>query len=233
MKQINILLALAAGLGISVAGCNKNTDLALYENDPAISFYTNVGVNAVDTAAYNFVLLPVNEKTDTVYLPIRVQGFAATKDRQVNITVRDSSTARAGIHYKIGTAILHAGRYMDSIPVYLYRKAGMTDTTFKMYLDLQPSADLKLGYGNHLAYKLTVTDRVVPPTWSYTFSSTFGAFSNVKFRFMVSTLQVTSFSGLLPSQAAAMATKCKLALAEYEAANGPLIDENGQRVVFP
>ena len=128
---------------------------------------------------------------------------------------------------------MHAGSYLDSLPVYLYRTADMTDSTFIMYAVLQPSADFKQGYENHLTYKVRITDRVVPPVWSYTMSSTFGAFSNVKFRFMVSVLQVTTFSGLLPSQAAAMATKCKLALAEYEVANGQLIDENGQRVVFP
>lgn len=216
-----------------IIGCNKNTDLDLYENDPAISFYSGFSATASDTAQYNFVLEPVTRTIDTIYIPIRIQGFAADKDRVVNVAAADSSTAKAGVHYKFGPAIVHAGSYLDSIPVYLYRTADMVDSTFIVYAVLQSSDDFKQGYENHLTYKIRITDRVVPPVWSYTMSSTFGAFSNVKFRFMVSVLQVTTFSGLLPSQAAAMATRCKLALAEYEAANGNLIDENGQRVVFP
>ncbi|MDR6339591.1 hypothetical protein HNQ91_002642 [Filimonas zeae] len=223
---------IAAGLGMLLPGCKKD-DFYMYSSQPAIYFYSGVGVNMPDSAAYNFILLPVTQTADTVYLPVRVQGFSNTADRTISYTVADSSTAVAGTHYTIGKAVLHAGRYVDSIPVYLKRTADMANNTLKLYVQLKPSADLEQGYSNHLVYKLTVTDRVVPPSWTYTLSSTFGAYSHVKFRFIVSVLQVTSFTGLLPSQAAAMATKCKLALVEYEAANGPLIDENGARVVFP
>lgn len=231
MKPIFLILLLA-GTGALLPGCRKD-DLYMYNSQPAIYFYSGVSANAVDSAAYNFILLPVTQTADTVYLPVRVQGFSAATDRKIEYTIADTSTAKAGTHFTMGPAVLHANRYADSIPVYVKRTADMANATFNLVVQLKPSAELGQGYANHLAYKLTITDRVVPPTWTYTLSSTFGAFSNVKFRFMVSVLQVTSFSGLLPSAAAAMATKCKLALAEYEAANGPLIDENGVRVVFP
>lgn len=232
MKQLSRFIYLLLIAGTVVTGCRKD-EFDMYKSSPAIYFYSGVSTTATDSAAYNFILLPATQTADTVYLPVRVQGFSAAVDRVINYAVADSSTAKEGTHFKIGPAVMHAGRYMDSIPVYLQRTKNMADSTLRIYIQLEASADFAVGYGNHLAYKLTVTDRVVPPTWSYTLSSTFGAFSNVKFRFMVSVLQVTSFSGLLPSQAAAMATKCKLALAEYEAANGPMLDENGVRVVFP
>lgn len=233
MKRILSIIVLAGIVGALVSGCNKNTDLKLYTNDPAIYFYQGTNSVSMDSSSFNFVLLPVNQTVDTVYVSLRIMGFPADKDRVVNVRVNDSTTAQQGVQFKVGPAVVHAGNYVDSFPVYVYRTADMADSTFNVYLNVDTSADFKLGYQEYLWYVLSITDRVVPPNWSYTFSSTFGAYSNVKFRFMVSVLQVTTFSGLLPSQAAAMATKCKLALAEYETANGPLMDENGQRVVFP
>lgn len=232
MKQLSRFICILLMAGSIVTGCRKDA-LEMYSSEPAIYFYSGVSATATDSAAYNFILLPVTQTADTVYLPVRVQGFSAAKDRTISYTIADSSTAKEGTHFKMGPAIMRAGRYVDSIPVYLQRTKNMADSTLRLYISLKASADFSLGYTNHLIYKLTVTDRVVPPTWNYTLSSTFGAYSNVKFRFIVSVLQITSFTGLLPSQTAAMATKCKLALAEYEAINGPMLDENGVRVVFP
>lgn len=234
MKTKKLWMLLSGFGALWIAGCKENAGMYMYEDDaPAVYFYAGTSTYSADSLVHNFVLTPVEQDMDTVYVPLRILGFAADRDRAVNISVADSSTAISGVHYDLGPAVIPAGKYSDSIPVYVYRTAEMQEQRLRLYLRIEPSEDLTTGYDRYLSYKVVVTDQVLPPTWSYTYSSTFGNYSNVKFRFMVSVLQVTSFTGLYPSEIAGMASRVKAALAVYEAENGPLYDENGVRVTFP
>lgn len=228
-RNIFIIGVLLIGLGIG--GCKENDDLYMYEDDsPAVYFWDG---SIVDSTAYTFAVASIDQYIDTVYIPVRIMGFAADRDRIINIAVSDSSTAIRGEHFEIGRTVVGAGKYADSVEVYVYRTEDMVEKSYTIYLQIKESEDFIPGYEDYQTYAISVTDQVLPPSWSYTLISNFGAYSVVKFRFMVSVLQVSTFDGVLPSEYAAMASRVKLALAEYEAEYGPLYDENGERVTFP
>lgn len=217
---------------VSVASCKENDDLSMYENDPKVYFWGGVNTVTADSIGYNFILLPTSQTKDTIYLPLRIMGDVADYDREVELEIVDSSSAKEHIVFEIGPKKVRANSFTDSIPVYINRTPDMTTKILKLYVNLLPSKDFKVGYDQYKDFKVSITDQLVPPTWSFTFAAVFGQFSMVKFRFMVATLQRVTFPNL-PSELAAMGSKCKVALAAYEAANGPLYDENGLQVVFP
>lgn len=234
MKSKFIYALVIATLMVTT-GCRSNNDLLMYSNDPGVYFYAGTNTTSGDTLGYNFILKPDSVKRDTIYLPLRIMGDTANRDRVVEIAVADSSTAKEGIDFEFGSKIVRAGRYSDSIALYVLRNEDLKTMIKKLYLRIVPSKDFKPGYYAFQDFRVSVTDQVVPPNWTSTYIRLFGAFSMVKFRFMVETLQRVSFSlsELTQSQLAAMSTQCKLALAEYEKIHGPLLDENGLRVVFP
>lgn len=218
---------------VLITGCKENDDLMMYENDPGVYFPLGISGVTIDSIGYNFILKPIDQTKDTIYIPVRIMGDVAEVDRLVELQVVDTSTAKEGTDFTFGPKIVRAGHFTDSIPLYVTRTAPLTSKILKLYLNIAPSKDFKVGYTGLTDFKISITDQLVPPVWSYTMNVTFGAFSTVKFRFMVSTLQRVSFSGIFPSELAAMGSKCKVALSQYEAANGPLLDESGLRVVFP
>lgn len=234
MKSKFIYALVIATLMVTT-GCRTNNDLLMYSNDPGVYFYAGTNTTSGDTLGYNFILKPDSVKRDTIYLPLRIMGDTANRDRVVEIAVADSSTAKEGVDFEFGSKLVRAGRYSDSIELYLLRTEDLKAKIKKLYLRIVPSKDFKPGYYAFQDFRVSVTDQVVPPTWTGNHIRIFGAFSMVKFRFMVETLQRVTFglNELTLSQMTAMATLCKLALAEHEKIHGPLLDENGQKVVFP
>ena len=230
-SSINILAALL--LLIQFSSCKENDDQLMYQNDPGIYFYSRNHPFPNDSIVYNFILTPLEQMKDTVYLPLRIMGDAAAYDRQVNLRVEDSSTAKEGVDFSFGPMVVKAGKYTDSVEVYVVRNGELQEEVKHLYITVQQSKDFKPGYSDFQKFTVAITDQLLPPTWTYTLNVTFGAFSMTKFRFMVTTLKRTDFSGILPSEMAAMGSKCKVALADYEETNGPLLDENGIRIVFP
>ncbi len=73
-----------------------------------------------------------------------------------------------------------------------------------------------------------------PPNWESVWLGLFGEYSEVKFKFLIKVTGKTSWNSFpLPQDQRFLVQTAKLALLEYEAANGPLYDENNNIVFFP
>jgi hypothetical protein len=174
-------------------------------------------------------------------------GTATNKDRTFKLTVDDSSTAKLGYHFSFGPLVIPANTYNINLPVYIYRKPGLKDSLVTAYITIAESADFKIGYkdgiggtstyGNlgGLHYQIKITDQLLKPTnWDNYLVNYFGDFSLVKFQFMIQATGVTSWNNYpLPQYLNFRVQTVKFALYNYELANGPLIDEFGNKVTFP
>lgn len=243
MKQlIKIFLLLA--VVVLAASCAKDERL-MYEEDARVYFYKNVrgSQSNADSIDFSFSTLPDGEMTDTVYLWMRIMGTAVPKDRVINI-VADSGRAVAGYHYKLGPLVMPANAYETQIPVYLYRKPGLKDSVVSVMFSVQESVDFKPGFPDNprtgyrydrLHYKVSITDMLLKPTnWESVWLGLFGEYSEVKFKFLIKVTGKTSWNSFpLPQDQRFLVQTAKLALLEYEAANGPLYDENNNIVFFP
>ncbi|MFA4980673.1 MAG: hypothetical protein WC589_24400, partial [Sphingobacterium sp.] len=63
----------------------------------------------------------------------------------------------------------------------------------------------------------------------------FGDYSNTKILFLTQLLDYTNWNqgGLFPQDSNRMLAQARLGIYEYERANGPMFDENGNRVIIP
>ncbi|MCM5528934.1 DUF4843 domain-containing protein [Parasegetibacter sp. NRK P23] len=243
MKQLIKICFLLAVVVLAIS-CSKDERL-MYEEDPRVYFYKSVrgSQSDADSIDFSFSALPDAEMTDTVYLWMRIMGSAVPKERVINI-VADSGRAVAGYHYKLGPLVMPANAYETRIPVYLYRRPGLKDSIVSVMFSVQESADFKPGFPDNpglsyrydrLHYKVSITDRLVKPTnWESVWLGLFGAYSEVKFRFLIQATGKTSWNSYpLPQDQRFLVQTAKLALLEYEALNGYLYDENNNIVFFP
>jgi Domain of unknown function (DUF4843) len=220
MKNINRLIATAI-LYLLISACGKE-DRLMYKEPPAIYFSRDFVLP--DSINYTFVVKPDTVLRDTVYLNIRITG----------LVIADSSTAVKGTHFDIGPAVIKAGEYAIKFPVYLFRTPDMKNKVFSVYFRIASSDDFAAGFANSLKYQIRITDMLLKPAdWSDFF---YGAYSLTKHQFMVSRLGTTAITmgtGAQFSEIMSILQKMRVELVKYENVNGPLIDENGNRVTFP
>jgi hypothetical protein len=223
------LTFLSLGIVLMLASCAKDKEL-LFDSSTAV--YVD---SRPDSAEYSFATSPTTVTVDSVLMRFRIIGNASDKDREIKLVPRSISTAKAGYHYKIGKAIVKAKEFAAIIPVYVYRRAGLKDSTVLAIFDVQENADFKVGYPKQLRFKLTISDILTKPAiWDNSWAPYFGVYSQVKFRFLLTVTGRTNWtSAPFPGDSRFLSQRARNALLEYNQQYGPLIDENGQEVFFP
>lgn len=228
---------------VVIASCSK-TDQLLYDVSETRIYFSKVVRSSeryADSIDYTFGVKPFDLLVDTVFLRLNIIGDAVNYDREINIIAEDSSTAKRGYHYDFDKLIMPADSFSKEINVLVYKRPGLKDSTLTLYLKIGESKDFKIGYTDlpatrykrdRLHYKISITDQLLRPTsWK---ESTFGAYSKVKFQFMILATGKADWNvTIFPSEENFLAQAVKGALFDYEQLNGPLIDETGERVVFP
>lgn len=230
---------------ILLVSCAKD-ELIPYQQDPRVYFSKVIRSSSsnADSINYTFGVRPFELQVDTVILQLNIMGLATDTDREINLIAEDSSTAKKGYHYNFGPLVMPAGKYTTEIPVIVYKRAGLKDSTVFLYLTIGESKDFKPGFTDkpsvtsvrdRLHYKISITDQLIKPSnWETSLVNTFGAYSKVKYQFMINnTGKMIWDTTIFPSEQNFLVQACKEALYRYEQQNGPLLDENGNRVVFP
>lgn len=226
-KYINYtfwLLAFAAAF----AGCAKNEELLFNQTDL-------VYVEYQDSSDYTFATSPAAVLTDSIIVSYRIIGKVSASDREIKLVPTAATTAKAGYHYKVGKAVVKANEFGAKVPIYVYRKPGLKDSSLVVALQIEENENFKPGFPTRLRYKFTLTDILKKPTiWESTWSPYFGSYSEVKFKFLIAVTGKTNWnSGPLPQDSRFLSQKARNALLEYNQQYGALIDENGQEVFFP
>jgi len=233
MKCIHYKFLLVLLVCWACVACRK-ADKLMYDDAPEVYFFEGYYVTNPDSLDYTFVIRPDSVVADTLHLQLRISGFAANRDRGVNLVVADSSTAIRGKHFRFDSVIVKAGEYKVDVPIYVLRTPDMKSRQFRIWFRVGESADFKPGYKNRLSYLIKVTDELFKPSdWE---DFLYGNYSLVKHKFMVSRLghlRITISLGAQFSEMLSILQKMRVELANYERTHGPLIDENGDRVEFP
>ena len=231
--------------------CKKDEISSSPDAAPSVYFiYTASATGNIDSISYTFVEKSSATLSDTVWLPVRISGPTAARDRDISLTVAsEGTTAVKDKHYKLLNYVLPKDSFASRLGVVLLRDASLQETSVALNLRLQPSADFTtlmkdtlMGGGRFYSrnqVKIIFTDRLLKPdNWDSYLVTFFGAYSEAKFRFIAGVLGVSSFptTGANPVNYPRMQfyqNTVRNALADYTAANGPLVDENHNTVVIP
>lgn len=219
--------------------CTKD-EISFYEGQDGISFF--IDQYAADSLDYSFAFALEEKEKDTLWLDMRVMGYAADYDRPIHLVPTAQSTARQGVDYVLPDVVLPAGELYVRFPVVIFNTPEMKTRSFKIVLRVNESDDfisgaegLELGGSKSLnTMKMTVSNQYLEPVYWVDVMSDFGAFSETRYRFMVEATGFTifSFEALGYNRFFNLPVALRNALDEYVAVHGPLIDEYGQEVTF-
>ena len=183
-----------------------------------------------------------------MYIPLRLTGKLSDQPRTVLLKVAEGTTATAGVDFELKEVTIPPGVSTFNYPLVLINSAGMASNVYRIVLEPAETKDFTLGTlgqtpatttvqteENFRYLKIDVSAMYVRPAYWDLLDADFGEFSAEKYKFMVKVLGITDFSydnigldGYLN-----FPVTLRNALTDYEAANGPLLDENGNEISFP
>lgn len=224
---------------VCAASCKKD-DIMFYEGPDAISIY--VDEYESDSTNYSFALEGPEVVQDTVWIKVRVQGASKDVDRTIELESVNGTTAVAGKDFDLPNFTLKAGESITRYPVILHRTSKLLQSNEKLVVAVKANGHFAKGaIGTEINETVSKEKYIIyfndylsePPYWaSMGFDSYIGEFSAVKFRFMMSIYGISDFSGWSTGELMNAALNLRIALAEYEAVNGILYDEDGNRITF-
>jgi hypothetical protein len=247
-KSIHYIYLFAFALILGSA-CKKSS-LVKYDQPDMLYIYKDFNSATRDSTTYSFAIQSASKQYDTVWVPVRIMGVAKDYDREVSLAAVDSlSTAVEGTDYEFVKAIVPAGTYATQLPVKVLRSTSMKDHELRLTIEIKASKDFQPGISNSAAiststpgadtrYLIKINDFLTKPdNWDTRLKYYFGTYSQVKYAFIIQATGRAVFPSSGPdalpfSQFPYYQQVCKKALAEYEALNGPLMDEFGNRVTF-
>lgn len=222
---------------LSLQSCQEK-DILKYENDPRIGF-SLPWYNATqfrDSITYSFPSKGLD--TDKLYFDATLIGLQSDKDRQIEYKINpEGTTAIEGTHFKIVGNVLPAGKSKTQIAVEVYRTADIKNKSVRLELEVVENSEFKFGYDRNRKVIFVWSDMYLKPDmWEKSnYSKCFGAFSQVKYEFILRTTELTELSN--PDDFQYMSYLNALVrkeLSEYKRINGqPLLDENNKEVVVP
>ncbi len=248
LKKINSLLLII--IVFAAATACKKSELTKYELDDMIYIYKEAFNSKRDSAISSFAVKANSLLVDTVKIAVRIMGTAKNYDREVKLVAVDSATtAVAGVHYQFLPYVIKAGAYNADLPVVINRTADMKTQSFTLTVQVAESKDFKPGVPNSpvagnfagasIRYFIRMNDFLTKPSnWDSQLNTYFGAYSQVKYKFIIDVTGITEFAiGAAPQMSFGEITYYKAFVkskwVDYVAANGPLMDENGGTVTFP
>ncbi|WP_409590534.1 DUF4843 domain-containing protein [Sphingobacterium sp.] len=184
-----------------------------------------------DSVTYSFAVLPDYARMDTVFIPIRIMGDAAERDRKVNYELMAVSDADKE-SYELLPALIKANKFEGRIPVLVKKTTSLKVKESRLWLKITASDDFEPGIVSQLTYLIRINNFLSrPATWSDYY---FGKYSNTKYKFIIENTGYTAFNQDYESEIMFIVQTCKNALLEYESLhNETLMDEDGEEIIFP
>lgn len=237
-NRFSIYIAITAAIA-SMTGCSVD-EIDTFSGGPQVYFERIAGSGTADSLTYSFAVQPTDLMTDVVEIPITVTGNAVDYDRKVNVEIdRAATTATEGVEYNITPTVIPAGEFGTKLRVEIHRTPAIAEEERCVVMRLLPSDGLNIDVNpTWIDYKLKINDILTRPArWVYECQPYFGVYSAVKYRFIIDTLGMWNFpdsgeNAISRGQMYYYQDKMKSALRAWEAVNGPMLDEKGNKITF-
>lgn len=245
-KQIKAAIILSSVIAFS--SCEK--DIMGYEQDARVYFFeraNDVTATRITQRSFTFLTLKEEQRKDTLHIKVKTMGEVSANDRYpIAKTLKEGTTAVEGTDYEFIPGLVAANQIEGYVAVVLHRTARLKQETVVLNLTIGESTDFKGGVREDDTFSLSWSDRLVrPDTWPFAF----GAYSNVKYQFVIDELGIADYPAQLSPRIEAkpgeysladltdMASLLRIRLREVNEQNVgnpnyPLRDENGVLIVF-
>ena len=148
-----------------------------------------------DSMTYTFSTSHSDVKQFTVEAEIYVQGKVADAPRNICLKVDESrTTAQTGTYTFPPEVTLKKGEHSVACPIVINRTEEIKDASYRLCIEIAPTGDLKAGVEKESSLTIVWNDMITKPSnWEDDLIEFFGTYSEVKYRFIISTLGVATF----------------------------------------
>ncbi len=230
--------SLFISVALALASCSTDENF-YYQDEPRVRLVgEHTWAVGTDSISFSFVAYPATVTEQTFNVDAQIMGNAADRDRTASISVdTQKTTADSRLYTLPQTVTIPAGQTKGTFQVTVRRDASLQQKAVRLYIKVDDSADFKKGVNeeNHLT---VIWNDILskPKNWAE-LEEFFGAYSNVKYRFMLNNMVGI---GELSTETMSWARLNSLRIAFQNALNAynaehpgnPLTDENGQLVTF-
>ena len=201
-----------------------------------------IWTHATDSMTFTFSTYPADITEFVLETEIIVQGKVVDYDRTVHLQVRkEKTTATEGTYSFPSELIVGAGMHSVKFDILLHRTEEMLHKDVRLCVGIAPTGDLKAGVNNFSSLTIVWNDKITKPSNWDDLTEFFGEYSEVKYRFIITTLGVSLFpygenNGPTWGQMTDYRLRMAAALEAYnvDPANPdrPMKDENGGTISF-
>ena len=254
MKSITYTLFIIA-TALCIGSCSEEK-IPVYDSEyAALNIWVGTANTAIDSTTYNYSYA-LGEAPLKFYA--RIIGQPSTEDRTFKLEAYDGDLSLAEGSFRTEEYIMKAGEISGEYAIYfdtskLKDASSFTERDGRICFRLVESdvfhqgnketQSIVVNLKNYLAKPETWDSATYPTVALYTI---FGTYSKVKYQFMIQELGLVDFTitytqtGTYDEETKTMSRnyalflkdKLKLALSEYNEANGTLMDETGNPVTF-
>ncbi len=187
MKRIKIIAFSLFIAGLSFMSSCDEDEIMTFDNT------SYAGIDFTETSkSYSFLTNPDSETIDTI--EVEIVGDTTNYDRTFNVSIVDSLTTSPAGQYEVIGGTVPAGSLTGSLLVKLYKTEELDDTTYTIGFQVADSEDFTVGAVEYNQFKLSFTNDVVVPTWTY-FRYFFCRYSSKQcYRIFVQTTGLTDFT---------------------------------------
>lgn len=233
MKRFIMISLFAAGM----FACSKDERL-MYNDTNSVYFFTDSLLYTRDSMTYSFAVQSSTTITDTIAIPLKITGDAASKARTLQVVAVDSATtAVAGTHYTILPAQIGAGSYKDSLYVKVNLTEDLAASEVRLMLKIVPGGDLEPGAMEQTKYLVKINNILSKPdNWDNLLFLFFGTYSKAKHRFIIDVTGLATYQFFIPGTTRVdfqFYDYLKQVMREALREHGPVYDESGDPISFP
>lgn len=241
MKIRDILYGVV--LLVAASAC-ENDDYVWGEEDFVRINGPEIWTDGTDSMRFTFSTLPTDSMEVTMESTLTVQGRTADYNRSIHLRVdKEATTAPAGVYSFPEEVTLKAGEHSVAFPVVLRRTTEMQQKDVRLCIEIAPTGDLTTGVNDASSLTIVWNDKISKPAnWDDKLVEFFGTYSEVKYRFIISTLGVYLFPyleeeeftwGLMYNYRLRMVAALEAYNNDPTNPDRPMKDENGGPVSFP
>lgn len=147
-----------------------------------------------DSMAFSFAVYPTEMKEFTVNAELVVEGNVSGKDRVVRLRVDTARSTAVATDYQFSTEVtLPAEAHSVMLPIVLRRTELMKQQSVRLRVEIAPDSELAAGVNSAAGLTISWNDILSQPTNWGQLEEFFGAYSETKYRFIISTLGIAVF----------------------------------------
>ena len=174
-------------------GCD-NDDYVWNGQDYARLVGPEIWTQGTDSMTFTFSVYPTDTVRFVVESEIFVQGRVSDNDRTIRLQVDETNTTAPADSYSVPEeVVLRGGEHSADFDILIYRIPEIQERDITLHVRIAPGGDLDAGVSSASSLTITWNDKITRPSNWDDLEEFFGTYSEVKYRFIISTLGISVF----------------------------------------